>query len=184
MKKVFAIMLLAMFAFAMMTTCGDKDQEPTGAGGSGNGSVDNGGGNGNGNDNGGGGNGGGGGAANDDWAAVKLTTWDYESEPLTLGRERYYVYVGVELGSAFYNGTVHEREARLIHNYYDEDGQPFHDQYVGVYTYTGTRQSGQGTLPMTNLDTGEAEGTSTFSISGNTMTLVFKGKTYTFEYSI
>lgn len=175
-------MLAAMFAFAM-SSCGDKDHEATGAGGIGNGSIDNGG-EGDGDDNGGGGGNGGGGAANDDWAVVKYTTWDYESEPLTLERARYYVYVGVELGGAFYNGSVHEREARLVHNYYDEDGAPYHDQYVGVYTYTGTRQSGQGTLPMTNLDTGEAESNATFSISGNTMTLNFKGKTYTLEYSI
>lgn len=182
MKKVFAIMLAAMFAFAMTTSCDDK--YPTGAAGSGNGSAENGGGNGNGDDNGGGNGNGGGGAADDDWAAVKYTTWHYESEPLTIERERYYVYVGVELGGAFYNGTVHEREARLIHNYYDNDGEPFHDQYVGVYTYTGTRQSGQGTLPMTNLATGEAEGNATFSISGNTMTINFKGKTFTLEYTI
>ena len=181
MKKVFAIMLAAMFAFAM-TACGDN--YPTGSAASGNGSAENGG-EGNGDDNGGGGgNSGGGGAASDDWAVVKFTTWKYESEPLTKDRDRYYVYVGVELGGAFYNGTVHEREARLIHNYYDDDNAPHHDQYVGVYTYTGTRQSGQGTLPMTNLETGAAEGKSTFSISGNTMTLNFKGKTYTLEYII
>ena len=181
MKKVFAFVLAAMFAFAMIA-CGDN--YPTGSAGSGNGSAENGG-EGNGDDNGGGGgSSGGGGAASDDWAVVKFTTWHYESEPLTKDRDRYYVYVGVELGGAFYNGTVHEREARLIHNYYDNDGEPFHDQYVGVYTYTGTRQSGQGTLPMTNLATGEAEGNATFSISGNTMTINFKGKTFTLEYTI
>ncbi|MBQ6727207.1 MAG: hypothetical protein IJQ89_11645, partial [Bacteroidales bacterium] len=118
MKKVFAFVMAAMFAFAM-TSCDDK--YPTGAAGSGNGSAENGGGNGNGDDNGGGNENGGGGAADDDWAVVKYTTWHYESEPLTIERERYYVYVGVELGGAFYNGTVHEREARLIHNYYDND---------------------------------------------------------------
>lgn len=46
--------------------------------------------------------------------------------------------------------------------------------YMGTYTYSG----GNGTMSLRNSDT-DASASATFSVSGNTMTLNFKGATYT-----
>lgn len=148
MKKLFSILMVAL-AMTAFVACGDTNEGSDNNGGNGTEQP----------------------TGNE--SVLKFTTWTYETG--TQGASNYQ-YVSVAF-SPFYDNSVHEDEVS-VRKVYNEDGEPIQEYYVGAYSYTGTGSNGNGSMTVKDYNTGTSVGNVTFSISGSTMTLNFRGETY------
>ena len=150
MKKVFAIMLAAMFAFAM-TACGDKDSNKDNN--SGNTPQNNEGGE----------------------HAIASTYWVYEGNTGDGSS-----YVGVRFSSNHSTGVVEEKDVWVRKMLMDaSDNVTLTNDWIGKFSYNGTATSGNGSMTMHLENDAEQETTATFSISGDRLTLNLQGENYT-----